>query len=305
MRILVADPIHPEGVDRLRRLGHTVDVCTGTPLDEIALTEGLVVRSATRVTRDLIAAAPALKVIGRAGAGVDTIDLKAASERGIAVLNVPGGNSISAAEHTLALLLALVRRVVPADASLRAGRWQRSHFEGTELHGKTLGLIGYGRVGREVATRALAFGMQVIATDPVAPPDPPVERVPLPHLLERADVVSLHTALTPETRGVIDAAALTRMKRGALLLNVARGGLVRLDAVLAALQSGQLGGAGLDVFDPEPPQLGQLAELEQVVLTPHLGASTAEAQWRCAVEIAEDIDRFARGEAPVGKVEVA
>ncbi len=305
MRILVADPIHAEGVERLRQRGHIVDVAKGGLPADLSGVEGIVVRSATRVTRDLIAAAPALKVIGRAGAGVDTIDLKAAAERGIVVLNVPGGNSISAAEHTLGLLLALVRRIVPADASLRAGRWQRSHFEGTEIHGKTLGLFGYGRVGREVATRALAFGMQVIATDPVAAPDPRVERVPFETLLERADVLSLHTALTPETRGIIDADAIARMKRGALLLNVARGGLVRLDAVLAALESGQLGGAGLDVFDPEPPQLGRLAQLEQVVLTPHLGASTVEAQWRCAVEIAEDIDRFARGEATVGKVDVA
>jgi D-3-phosphoglycerate dehydrogenase / 2-oxoglutarate reductase len=256
---------------------------------------GLVVRSATRVGPEMLERASSLRVVGRAGVGVDNIDLDAATEAGIAVLNAPAGNTVSAAELTLALVLALVRRVTEADASMRSGAWARSRFGGAELRGRTLGLVGAGRIGGEVARRCRAFGMSVIAFDPYLTSDRAdelkVERAEdLATVLERADVLSLHVPLTDTTQNMIDAAALRRMKKGSYLVNVARGGVVDEAALAEALGSGHLAGAALDVFANEPlEEDSPLRNAPNTVLTPHLGASTSEAQELVATEISEAV----------------
>ncbi len=257
---------------------------------------GLIVRSATRVRADLLDQAAALRVIGRAGVGVDNIDLAEATARGVAVMNAPAGNTVSAAELTMALILAMVRRVSEADASVRAGEWARSRFKGAELRGRTLGLVGAGRIGGEVANRCRAFGMSVVAYDPYLTAERAAElraeQATLDEVLERADVLSLHVPLTDATSGMIDAAALSRMKKGAFLVNVARGGVVVEDDLVDALESGQLAGAALDVFANEPLEEGsRLRGAPNLVLTPHLGASTSEAQELVASEISETVRR--------------
>jgi D-3-phosphoglycerate dehydrogenase / 2-oxoglutarate reductase len=304
-RVLVADGLQTVGVDALRKHGLEVEV-TGA-LDEQGLIarlgeyEGLIVRSATKVTRAALAAAPRLEVIGRAGAGVDTIDVEAATERGIIVMNTPGGNTTAVAEHTLALLLALARRVAVADASLKAGRWEKSRLQGVELLGKTLGILGLGRIGGEVARRALGFRMQVLAYDPYLTREAAerlgVESVELDELLARADFITIHTPLTGDTRHLIGEAELGRMKPGVRLINCARGGIIDEAALAAALASGQVGGAGIDVFEKEPPPADHpLLRFEQVVLTPHLGAATDEAQSAVALAIADQVaDVLVRG----------
>ena len=274
--------------------------------DVLRRSHGLIVRSATKVRSDLLAEAPALRVIGRAGVGVDNIDLAAATERGIAVLNAPAGNTVSAVELTLALILALARRVSEADASMREGAWQRSRFKGVELRGRTLGLVGAGRIGGEVARRCQAFGMRVVAFDPYLTSeraeDLGVERAEdLDAVLERADVLSLHVPLTDATRGMIDARALERMKKNAFLVNVARGGIVDESALAEALRSGRLAGAALDVFEREPlEEESALRAAPNIVLTPHLGASTSEAQERVATEVSEGV-RAALAEGDLGR----
>ena len=298
-RVLVADAISLDGLVPLRDDSRFELVLKpGLKGDDlanaIAEADAVLVRSATRITRDSLARADRLKAIGRAGVGVDTIDVEAASERRIPVLTAPAGNTTSAAELTFALLLSLARRVPAADRSMKAGEWDRKSFSGTELFGKTLGLVGAGRIGGEVAKRARAFGMRVIAYDPLLTVDRAraldVETGGLNEVLERADVISIHAALTDKTRNLIGAAELARTKRGALLLNVARGGIVNEAALVAALESKQLGGAALDVFEKEPlPADHPLRSLPNVVLTPHLGASTAEAQHNVAIEIAEAV----------------
>jgi D-3-phosphoglycerate dehydrogenase len=304
-RVLVADGLQAVGVDALRKHGLDVDVA-GT-LDEVALTarlpecEGLIVRSATRVTRTAIAAATRLEVIGRAGAGVDTIDVEAATERGIIVMNTPGGNTTAVAEHTLALVLALARRLPVADASLKAGRWEKSRLQGVELLGKTLGILGLGRIGSEVARRALGFRMQVLAYDPYLTREAAerlgVESVELDELLTRSDFITIHAPLTGDTRHLIGEAELARMKPGVRLINCARGGIIDEAALARALASGRVGGAGLDVFEREPPPADHpLLRFEQVVLTPHLGAATDEAQSAVALAIADQVaDVLVRG----------
>jgi len=262
--------------------------------EALAGAAGLVVRSATRVDDALLAKAPRLKVVGRAGVGVDNIDLEAATARGVAVLNAPAGNTVSAAELTLALVLSTLRRIAAADASVRAGEWSRGRFAGVELRGKTLGLVGAGRIGGEVARRARAFGAKVTAYDPWLSDDRAEEigvtRVELDALVASADIVSLHVPLTETTRGMIGAEQIRSMKSGAFLINVARGGIVDEDALAAALADGHLGGAALDVYTGEPLSAGSpLREAPNLVLTPHLGASTAEAQERVAGEIAEAV----------------
>lgn len=304
-RVLVADALQAVGVDALRKHGLDVDVAGS--LDEGALIarigeyEGLIVRSATRVTRAVIAAAPRLEVIGRAGAGVDTIDVEAATERGIIVMNTPGGNTTAVAEHTLALLLALARRVPVADASLKAGRWEKNRLQGVELLGKTLGILGLGRVGGEVARRALGFRMQVLAYDPYLTREAAerlgVDSVELDELLARSDFITIHTPLTGDTRHLIGEAELARMKPGVRLINCARGGIIDEAALARALEAGHVGGAGIDVFEQEPPPADHpLLRFEQVVLTPHLGAATDEAQSAVALAIADQVaDVLARG----------
>jgi D-3-phosphoglycerate dehydrogenase / 2-oxoglutarate reductase len=263
-------------------------------LDALATAQGLIVRSATKVKADMLAKAPELRVVGRAGVGVDNIDLIAATERGVAVLNAPAGNTVSAAELTMALVLAMVRKVPEADASMRRGEWARSKLNGVELRGRTLGLVGAGRIGGEVAKRCRAFGMEVVAYDPYLTEDRAeelqVERGTLDDVLERGDVLSLHVPLTDDTSGMIGADELARMKKGAYLVNVARGGVVDEAALAEAVSSGHLAGAALDVFTSEPLEEGSpLRGVPNLLLTPHLGASTSEAQELVASEIAEAV----------------
>lgn len=297
--ILVADAI---ALDALTPLSadprFNLTVKTGLKGDElrdaIAGADAVLVRSATKITRDSLSRADRLKVIGRAGVGVDTIDVDAATERRIPVLTAPAGNTVSAAELTMALLLALARRVPAADRSMRAGEWDRKSFNGVELYGKTLGLVGAGRIGGEVAIRARAFGMRVMVFDPFLNPDRAtalgVETAELDEILERADVLSVHVPLTDETHGLIGEAQLAKLKPSAFVLNVARGGVVDEDALLKALQNKRLAGAALDVYSSEPlPADHPFRTLPNVVLTPHLGASTAEAQQNVAIEIAEAV----------------
>ena len=293
MKIIVADKISERGVALLRETGWEIVVSPGAALaGEISNADGLVVRSATKVTRELLEKAPRLKVIGRAGVGVDNVDLEAATHRGVLVMNTPGGSSVSVAEHTLALMLSLARSVPQSNASIHAGRWEKSS-SGMELRGKTLGLIGLGRIGTEVARRARALEMDVLAHDPYVTPaaarELEVELVPLDELLRRSDVVSLHTSLSPATDKMIDAAAIAKMKRGARIINCARGELIDEAALAEALRSGQLSGAGLDVFAVEPPKNSLLIGLPNVVATPHIGASTAEAQEEVGTAVAQQV----------------
>ena len=255
---------------------------------------GLIVRSATKVDASLLNAAPDLRVVGRAGVGLDNIDVAAASERGVAVMNAPGGNTISAAELTMALMLAVARRVTVADRSIRQGRWERSSLQGVELRGKTLGVIGAGRIGWEVAQRCRAFGMDVIVYDPYLAAERVDERhlhlVSLDRLIESADVITLHVPLNAETRGLIGESTLARMKKGAFVLNVSRGGVVDEAALAKALNNGRIGGAGLDVYEHEPLSPDSpLLDAPNLVLTPHLGASTKEAQIQVALEVARSM----------------
>lgn len=297
--ILVADAIALDALTPLSSDSRFVlTVKTGLKGDElrdaIAGADAVLVRSATKITRESLSRADRLKVIGRAGVGVDTIDVDAATERGIPVLTAPAGNTISAAELTMALLLALARRVPAADRSMRAGEWDRKSFTGVELYGKTLGLLGAGRIGGEVATRARAFGMRVLVFDPFLGPERAsalgAEMAAFDDVLTRADVLSVHVPLTAETTGLIGDAQIARLKPTAFVLNVARGGVVDEDALLRALQSKRIAGAALDVFSSEPlPADHPFRSLSNVVLTPHLGASTAEAQQNVAIEIAEAV----------------
>jgi D-3-phosphoglycerate dehydrogenase len=297
MRILVAEPVAAEGLDILRDR-HDVDVRTGLSPEELRAIVGdydaLVVRSQVQADAELIAAGSRLVVIGRAGVGVDNVDLEAATRAGIVVVNAPTGNTIAAAEHTLALMYALARHIPAADASLRRGEWKRSQFTGTELRGKTLGIVGLGKIGRAVADRARAMEMTILGSDPFVTAEQAAlngtELVELDTLLERADVITVHVPVSRATRGLIGERALAKMRPGALLLNVARGGVLDEAAVAAALTDGRLGGAAVDVFESEPPKDSPLLAAPNTVLTPHLGASTAEAQVLVAVEVAGQIN---------------
>ncbi len=262
----------------------------------------LVVRSATKVSRDMLSGSPRLKVVGRAGVGVDNIDLAAATEHGVAVLNSPAGNTVAAAELTMALILSVVRRVAEADRSMRAGKWERAQLRGVQLKDRTLGLVGAGRIGGEVAVRCRAFGMKVIVYDPYLTAgraeDLGLALVDLDEVLRHGDIISLHVPLTDETHHLIDGDAISKMKTGAFVVNVSRGGVIDEEALALALIDGHLAGAALDVFESEPlsPE-SPLIALPNVVLTPHLGASTVEAQELVAREIAESVrDALALGD---------
>lgn len=298
-RILVADKIAREGLaplagDARFELVERPGLKGDDLARAIAESDAVLVRSATRITRESLALATRLKVIGRAGVGVDTIDVEAATEKGVAVMNAPAGNTVSAAELAFALLLSLIRKVPAADKSMKAGQWDRTSFSGTELNRKILGLIGAGRVGGEVARRARAFGMKVMAYDPFLSPEAAAEMGaelhPLEAVLQAADVLSLHVPLTDKTRGMLGDEQLALVKPTAYIVNAARGGVLDESALLARLTGGKLAGAALDVFDQEPlPADHPLRALPNVVLTPHLGASTEEAQLNVAVEIAEAV----------------
>ena len=310
-RVLVADPIAAEGMAYLRGFAQ-VDERHGMDAARLAEIVGaydaLVVRSETRVTAAVVAAGTKLRVIARAGVGVDNIDVEAASRQGVVVVNSPTGNIAAAAEHTVALLMALARHIPEASAALRTGKWERSRFVGTEIRGKTLGIVGLGKVGIEVARRAGegGLGMRLLAADPYASPDTArklnAELVALDDLLPQADFVTVHTALTATTRGLIGADELARMKPTARIINCARGGVVEEAALLDALNAGRIAGAALDVFTKEPPAEGTPARAliahPCVVATPHLGASTEEAQVNVAVDVAEQIAEVLRGGAP-------
>ena len=297
MRILVVEPIAAEGIARLRA-EHDVDERPGLERDELCRIlpgyDALIVRSQVQVDRDVIAAAGnRLQVIGRAGVGVDNVDLDAATAAGITVVNAPTGNTIAAAEHTLALMAGVARRIAAADASLRRGEWKRAQFTGLELRGRTLGIVGLGKIGQAIAARAVAMEMVVLASDPYVTAEQAalhgVELVAFERLIERADVVTVHVPLTRTTRGLIGRREIARMRPGSILLNVARGGILDEAAVAEALVSGHLGGAGIDVFETEPPVGSPLLEAPNTILTPHLGASTAEAQVLVAEEVADQV----------------
>ena len=296
MRILVAEPLAVEGVEILRRL-HDVDEKVGLSPEEYRAIlpeyDALVVRSQLKVDAEMIAAGTRLTVIGRAGVGVDNVDLDAATRAGITVVNAPTGNTIAAAELTLALLFALARKIAAADASMRRGEWKRSAFSGHELRGKTLGIVGLGKIGQAIAVRAAALEMIVIGSDPFVSEEQAarhgIELVPLEELLERSDAVTLHVPVTKATKGLIGAAELARMKPTAFLLNVARGAVVDEAALAAALRAGTIAGAGIDVYTAEPPTGNPLLDAPNTVLTPHLGASTAEAQVLVAEEASQQV----------------
>ena len=313
IKIFVADDVNESGLEPLRGAGFVVEKRTGLSADELreAVREcdGLVVRSETKVTPEVMDAAMHLRVVGRAGVGVDNIDVAAATARGIVVMNAPDGNTITTAEHTLALLISLARRVPAANASLRSGRWERKKFIGVELQGKTLGIIGLGRIGRVVASRARAFGMNIVAYDPFIAAeqarDLELEVVSLDEVCARADFLTVHTPLTAETRGIIGADAFARMKEGVRIINCARGGLVDERALYHAIKEGRVAGAALDVFEEEPPPADHpLLALEEVIATPHLGASTKEAQEGVALTVAEQMRDYLQTGALRGAVNV-
>jgi len=279
--VIVADKISDRGVELLKQTGWKIVATTNETLaGELADTDALIVRSATKVTADLLDKAPRLRVVGRAGVGVDNIDLDEATKRGVLVMSTPGGSSVSVAEHTFALLLALVRQVPKFDAAMREGRWEKSS-SGAEVRGKTLGLFGLGRIGSEVARRAVAFDMRVLAFDPYisesAAKELSVTLVPMEQLLEESDFISLHMAVSPLTQNMINAQAIAMMKKGVRIVNAARGELINEADLAAALKNGHVAGAALDVFAEEPPKNCPLVGLPNVITTPHIAGSTAEA----------------------------
>ncbi len=303
-RILVTEEISDIGLEALRSAGHEVDIRLGLTPEELEATipgaSGLIIRSATTVTEELLAAGADLIVVGRAGIGLDNVAVEAATKQGVMVVNAPQSNIISTAEQTMALLLAQARNTPQADAALKAGRWERSKWTGTEIHGKTLGIVGLGRVGALVAQRAAAFGMHLIGFDPYVSPERArhlgVEPVSFDELAERADIVTVHVIKTPETIGLIGADFFAKAKPGVCIINVARGGVVDEAALDAALTSGVCGGAALDVFDAEPKTESPLFAHPNVVVVPHLGASTHEAQLKAGVTIAEQVNLALAGE---------
>lgn len=304
MKVLVADELSAEGLETLRKApGMTVDVRTGLKPPELAAIVGeydaLAVRSATKVTAEVLASPGKLKVIGRAGVGVDNIDVEAATRKGVTVMNTPGGNSVAVAELTLGLMLALHRQLVPAISVTKSGKWEKKRFaKGHELFRKTVGLVGFGNIGQLVAQRCMAFGTTVIAYDPhpaEASRRLGVQIVPLDELFRRADIISLHLPLMENTRNMVSRTLLGSMKKGSYLVNCARGGIVDEAALAEALKDGTLAGAAMDVFATEPPPADHpLLALDNFLCTPHLGASTEEGQLACANQLAEQLVEYAR-----------
>ncbi len=299
-RVLISDKLSPAAVEIFKRRGIEVDLRPGLAPAELRAIigeyDGLAIRSATKVTKELLEAAPKLRVVGRAGIGVDNVDVKSATARGVVVMNTPNGNAITTAEHAIGMMFALARQIPEASSSTRAGKWEKNRFMGVELTGKTLGLIGCGNIGSIVAERAVGLHMRVVAYDPYLTEkravDLGVEKVELAELLARADIITLHTPLTDATRNILGREALAACKRGVRLMNCARGGLVDEAALAEALKSGQVAGAALDVFETEPATASPLFELENVVCTPHLGAATLEAQENVALQVAEQMSDF-------------
>ena len=302
LKVLVSDPIADEGIDILRR-EFLVDVATELSPDELKRKipgyDALLVRSQTQVTGDVIEAGNRLKIIGRAGVGVDNIDVAAATKRGVIVVNAPEGNTISAAEHTIAMILAISRKIPDAHRSLSSRKWERKKFMGVELRGKTLGIVGIGRVGAEVAKRAISFEMELLAYDPFISSEKAVELgvklTNIDEIISKSDYITIHTPLTKNTENLIDTEKFEKMKPSVYMINCARGGIINEDALHDALKSGKVAGAAIDVFTEEPPLKSPLLDLENVVVTPHLGASTEEAQVKVAVAVAEQIKNALNG----------
>jgi D-3-phosphoglycerate dehydrogenase len=301
--ILITDGLDPQGLAVLHAAAK-VDDRSGISADDllkvIGAYDALIVRGRTKVTAALLAAAPRLKVVGRAGVGVDNIDLEAARQRGVTVVNAPTSTTVAVAELTFGLILALAREIPRADAAMKQGQWLKKELEGVELYGKTLGIIGVGRIGMEVAKRAAIFGMHVIAYDPLVPAEEIRQRgaepVSLQGLYAAADFISLHLPLTEQTRAMIGAQAFAQMKDGVRLVCAARGGIIDESALVAALNSGKVAGAALDVFATEPPGASELVTHPKVIATPHIGAQTVEAQARAAGDIAHEVLAALRGE---------
>jgi D-3-phosphoglycerate dehydrogenase len=299
-RVLIADKLSPAAIDIFKQRGVDADVKTGLTKDELLKIigdyDGLAVRSATKADKEVIAAAKNLKVIGRAGIGVDNVDIPAATAAGVVVMNTPFGNSITTAEHAIAMMFALARQLPAADASTQAGKWEKNRFMGVELYGKTLGLIGAGNIGSIVADRARGLKMKVVAYDPFLSPERAVEigveKVELEDLLARADLITLHTPLTDKTRNILSAENLAKTKKGVLIVNCARGGLVDEAALRQQLDAGHVGGAAFDVFIEEPAKENPLFGAENFIATPHLGASTVEAQENVALQVAEQMSDY-------------
>ncbi|MEJ5226690.1 phosphoglycerate dehydrogenase [Thermodesulfovibrio sp.] len=298
MKVLVSDNISSKGVEILKKAGLEVEVKTGLKPEELKAIIGeydaLVIRSATKVTAEIIEAADKLKVIGRAGTGVDNVDKVAATKKGIVVMNTPGGNTITTAEHAIAMLFSLARKIPQATASMKSGKWEKKKFMGVELYNKTIGIIGLGRIGSEVAKRTQCMGMNVLAYDPFLSDERAEElgitKTDLDRIFAEADFITLHTPLTPETKHLINKDTIAKMKKGVYIINCARGGIVNEKDLYEAIQEGKVAGAALDVFEKEPPEEGYpLVADERVICTPHLGASTLEAQENVAVAIAEQI----------------
>ncbi len=299
-RVLISDKLSAAAVEIFKNRGIDVDVQTSLKPEELLAVikdyDGLAIRSNTKVTAAVLAAAPRLKVVGRAGIGVDNVDVEAATARGVVVMNTPFGNAITTAEHAISMMMALARDIATANTSTHAGKWEKSRFMGVELYGKTLGVVGCGNIGSIVADRALGLKMKVLAYDPYLSEerarDIGVEKAELDAIFARADFITLHTPLTEHTRGIIGAKSIAKMKKGVRIINCARGGLVVEADLKAAIESGHVAGAALDVFEEEPAKTNALFGMEKVVCTPHLGASTAEAQENVALQIAEQISDY-------------
>ena len=297
MKVLISDNLSPTGVAILKKAGLEVDIKTGMTPEElkacIADYHGLVIRSATKVTAEILDAAANLKVIGRAGSGLDNVDKTAATKKGIVVMNTPGGNTVTTAEHTIALMFSMARQIPQATASMKAGKWEKKRFTGVELFNKTLGVVGLGAIGKQVAKRALGLEMNVIAYDPYLSEENAkemgIEKVELTALFARADFISFHTPITTETRNIVNKKTIEGMKDGVRILNCARGGIVNEADLCEALKSGKVAGAALDVFEKEPPGDNPLLNVDTLVCTPHLGASTEEAQENVAIAVAEQV----------------
>ena len=311
MKILITDPVSKEGIKYLQertstQVVYNTKLSGESLLKEIRDADALIVRSKTQVTRELIVAADRLRVIGRAGAGVDNIDIDSATRRGVVVMNIPGGNSVSAAEHTLALLLSLARKIPFADATLRRGKWEKSAFVGQELENKVLGILGLGKIGSTVAQRASAFHMKVTAYDPFISEkyasNLGAELLSLEEVLRRSDFISLHLPLNEKTKGIICKRTLDLMKEGALLVNTARGGLVVEEDLSNALQKGPIGGAALDVFETEPAIHPSLLQSDRAILTPHIAGSTVETQTKLGYDIAVQVANYLQGEVILNAV---
>lgn len=300
MKILILDKISKEGIEMMKKKGIEVDLKTDFPQEKIGEIidnyRGVVVRSKTKLTKEILEKTKNLKFIIRAGVGLDNIDLKTAKEKGLDVFNTPQASSIAVAELTIGFLLSLSRPIPQATASLKNGKWEKEKFEGAEIYGKTLGIIGLGRIGKEVAKRAEVLGMRILGYDPFVKKVSPVKMVPLNFLIRNSDYITLHTPLTEKTKNLINEKTIKKMKDGVYIINSARGGLIDEKALFEALKSGKVKGAAFDVFEVEPPLKNELLLLENFICTPHLGASTIEAQKRIGLEVAKIVMEYKKTE---------